>query len=252
MNRIDTSHSSEGQPFLAPLSLDHVQNAARDITALQAIALIGPDYDDAKAYIIWGVDQTTPGGLPTFTEGAILYGREIYYVSAHNIPTITVGQVPVMVLGISYPGGDPTLFATGASYSIHQIRKMSFVAATAGTGLADYANCLRMLRPPYQEIATGTPLGYTVAFDRNKWVAFTSPASASTNTISTSFTNARPGCVVWLHIVASTSGRVLDFGGAPVITGSTLLTSPSAGHWRVRLTCEEATHAVVEVFFTLV
>jgi hypothetical protein len=211
MNRIDTSHASEGQPFLAPLSLDLVQDAARDITALQAIALVGPDYDDNKAYIVWGVDQTLPGGLPTFTEGCILYGRELYYVAPHNIPSITVFEVPVLAQSITYPAGDPTLFASGANYSIHEIRRMVFVAGATGSGISDYDACLRVLRPvSHTNVPHPSSInGQTVDFTRNESKHFTLTSAATTITIDV--TNARPGCEV---ILASDIGG----GGAGTYT----------------------------------
>lgn len=239
-NRILTTFAADGQPFIAPLSLDHIQDNVQDIDARLAIQAIGPDYDVNKAYILWGVDQTTPGGIPTFTEGAILWNSEVFNVPSHTIPSITVFEVPIMAISLAYPAADPILFASGASHSVHQIRKIVFIAGATGTGLADYTDCLRVLRPP-ANINVPHPSsmnGQTVDFTQNVSKHFT--LTSSTTTITIDPTNARPGCEVVLvsDILAGGAGTYnLAFTGGTVtmLTPSTIVLAAGPARLIVRL-----------------
>jgi len=67
MNRILTTNAASGQPFLAPTSLDMLQDAYKNGIRELARAQIGSSYDPTVPYILWGLEE---GSSPVVSSGA--------------------------------------------------------------------------------------------------------------------------------------------------------------------------------------
>jgi hypothetical protein len=72
------------------------------------------------------------------TAGAIYYNGEIYLCDAFVDATISDDIVGTITT--TYATGDPVLFTDLASYNVHQIKKIVWSDATAGSGDIDYSD----------------------------------------------------------------------------------------------------------------
>jgi hypothetical protein len=139
MNRIDTSFAANGQPFLAPTSLDMLQDAYKDGIRELALAQIGSSYSTSVPYILWGCEE---GSSPIVSQGAIFFNGEVLFCAGRG--SAGVGTL-IASLGIAYPVSDPVTFEDGSTNNIHQIRTCNLTYGTSGTGtIGDFADFVRL------------------------------------------------------------------------------------------------------------
>jgi hypothetical protein len=216
-------------------------------------AVIGRLPDLSNLYILFGCVNTGTGLNYIISAGAIYYNGEVYLVDAITF-TATAGQVAVAnILTTQYNvNADPVTFTNGQSYNVHNIQKIVFSSAAAGSGIGDFSNLLQVPQVLVNDQQATLPASYTVNFKQDKAVFF---ASASVDsTITFDFTNAIPGTVVRLKWTFG-SGRTLTINqpsGCLVIRDSGNLGAvSSANNLLYILYCGKNTNGNHEVSYTL-
>jgi hypothetical protein len=136
MKKINTSNvtSTSRQPFLGR-SVTHLVESVKegDDSIVQGII-----QDTAKATILWGLTNSTPGGATyTLTAGGIYFGGEVYSVDAQTV-TVTGANRLVAKITTTYQGGDPVTMTDGTLKNVHEIRKIVFSDAASGSGDFDF------------------------------------------------------------------------------------------------------------------
>lgn len=138
MKKINTSNvtSTSRQPFLGR-SVTHLVESVKegDDSIVQGII-----QDTAKATILWGLTNSTPGGATyTLTAGGIYFGGEVYSVDAQTV-TVTGANRLVAKITTTYQGGDPVTMTDGTLKNVHEIRKIVFSDAASGSGDFDFGD----------------------------------------------------------------------------------------------------------------
>ena len=198
MRTLTTSNiTSTAQMPVKSGTLDHIQLAYQEALTALANSVIGRMPDSANMYILYGCANSGTGLSYVISAGAIYYNGEVFLVDATTF-TATSGQVAVGNISISQYGtnADPVTFTNGASYNVHNIRKITFASGVSGSGILDFSNLLQVPLVLVNDQQATLPSSYTVNFKQNKATFF---ASATVNaTITFDFTNAVPGNVVRL------------------------------------------------------
>lgn len=145
MNRIitDDVDATKYQPLVAdsgtgsiPFLQDGVQEAIWNILLGSIGSYTANDLIISNGVVI---SITGGGNTVTWTKGAIGYNGEIYAVDA-GTATKTGGQTFVFQTVNTFDSGlDPIVFTdnSGGHY-VHQVRKITILAGTSGSGIADY------------------------------------------------------------------------------------------------------------------
>lgn len=136
MKKINTSNvtSVSRQPFLGR-SVSHVMDA---LTESFDSTIQGLIEDISLATILWGLGNATPAGATyTLSVGAIYFGGEIYEVDAQTV-TVTGSNRLVGTITTTYQSGDPVTMTDGSLQNVHEIRKIVFSNAAAGSGDFDF------------------------------------------------------------------------------------------------------------------
>jgi len=197
MKKLDLSSINSSNSFpLKEGTLDFLQLAYQEGLTAIANNLIGKA-DSTNGYILWGCVNTGSGLNYVIPAGGIFYNDEIYLVDATTF-TASSGNVAVANIGISQytSNADPVTFTDGISRNVHNVRKIIFSDGTSGSGIFDFTALKTTGVGLKNDVEATLPSSYTVTFEQNKAVFFTS-ATVST-TITFDFTSAVPGTVVRL------------------------------------------------------
>lgn len=143
MKKVVTSFivSNVAQPIKKG-TLDHLQSSWYECLEALAKTIIGEGYSTTKLYILYGCVNSTTAPVYTISAGAVFFNGEIYLVDAVTF-TATGSDVAVGTIAVTYltsASADPVVFTDGTSHNVHQIRKMVFAAAAAGSGDVNYSN----------------------------------------------------------------------------------------------------------------
>lgn len=128
-------------------TMQHLQDAYREIVEATIRARIGDSYDTTKAYLLYGLKRTGSGLVFNVTAGALFFNGEVYIVDAFSF-TAAGGQTAVGTITTTFfsdPIADPTRFTDGSDHDIHEIRKIVFSSAVAGSGDIDFVNLIQYL-----------------------------------------------------------------------------------------------------------
>lgn len=136
MKKIDTSNvtSTVRQPFLGR-SVTHLVESIKegDDSIIQGVI-----QDTSLATILWGLTNSTPGGATyTLSAGGIYFGGEVYQVDAQTV-TVTGANRLVGTITTTYQSGDPVTLSDISTANVHEIRKIVFSDAAAGSGSFDF------------------------------------------------------------------------------------------------------------------
>jgi hypothetical protein len=208
MNRIDTSFAASGQPFLAPTSLDMLQDAYKDGIRELALAQIGSSYSTSVPYILWGLE--VDNSVPLVSSGAIFFNGEV--LATGGIVGAGIGTL-IASLGIAYPVSDPVTFEDGSTNNIHQIRTCNLTYGTSGTGtIGDFNDFVRVntTSVSYSNIAANIGTR-TIEMERNKFITFNGVGSTAMVTLDA--TKAISGRVVEFGTATGIAGNIIDFTG---------------------------------------
>lgn len=147
MKKIETSAivGNAGLPIIKATHDQWNENSA-EITSSIIKGLLG-SYTTGDLIVLHGCVVTIasgaiPGtGTANNTAGAIYYNGEIYQVDANaSLLSTTNPQTLVWQIVTTYRAGDPVYWSDGVARNQHREDKMHLVAATAGSGLANYDN----------------------------------------------------------------------------------------------------------------
>lgn len=212
MNYIDTSFAASGQPFLAPTSLDMLQDAYKDAFSDISKSLIGESYDPTVPYILWGCETTGPAFVST---GAVFFNGEVFFVPQWN-PGVGPVFPNVLIAAVltSYSAVDPVTFEDGSIHNIHNIRMCNLGYGLSGTGdIGDFTDFVRVNTTSVDYSSVGANIGTrTIEMERNKFVEFNGVGGAAVVTVDAS--KAISGRVVEFRTVTGTTGHSIDFTGA--------------------------------------
>lgn len=143
MKKIKVSDIAGGAGFKVKKgTIVHLQEAYSELGEAIVRSRIGNGYSSSVAYLLYGLVNSTPGGLTyTLGAGSIFYNGEIFPVDAVTV-VCSGGEVPVAsIVTTNYTGltADPVEFTDGNTYDVHEIRKITFTNAATGSGLFDFS-----------------------------------------------------------------------------------------------------------------
>lgn len=198
MRKLDTQYITNtiSQPIKGG-TLVHLQVAYQE--ALDALArnIVGVSVDNTKLYVLFGCVNTGTYPAYNISGGAIFYNGEVFLVDAVAF-TATGSNVAVASIATTYnvTNADPVTFTDGVAHNVHQIRKIVFAAGASGSGLSDISGLLQTQLALVNDQQGAMPASYTVTFDQDRAVFFSSAPNSATITFD--FTAAVPGAVVRL------------------------------------------------------
>jgi len=132
MDRLISAPSASDPNVQQPLPIRSVlflQDSVKYALQHLATSLIGNSFDLTKVYILYGCVKTVGGGNDSFTQGAVYYFGEIFYVSAASFATGT----DYAYLLISNGSQDPIKMKYGTSDNVHNLRRV-IISGTAASG----------------------------------------------------------------------------------------------------------------------
>ncbi len=139
-------------------TLQFLQDAPKEVVAALVQGLIGPTYNAAAVYVLWGAVNSGAGSNYVVSAGAAFYNGEIFLIDAASF-TLTGAQVAILSIGVTQytTNADPVTFTDTTVHNIHNIRKIVVSAGAAGSTFANYlmASFVSFVIPP-QVVLTGT------------------------------------------------------------------------------------------------
>lgn len=149
MKKINTTPITTGSamPFKSG-SLEHLQSAYQETTIDTIQMLISQG--DSEAYpttlpprIMYGCRYLS--GIGAVSQGAIIYGNELYRTDGAVGIVLGLGQVVVGTITTTYftaTNADPVTFSDSTTNNVHEIKKITWAAGTSGSGDFDLDDCL--------------------------------------------------------------------------------------------------------------
>lgn len=162
MKKLITSDITDqiGMPLKAG-SLVHLQASYTEAIAEVVKAAIGGgnSYNPAVAYILSGIVNSAGNPVYNTSAGSIFFNGEVYLVDAASF-TLTPGQVAIFTLDLSFITGqdaDGVEFTDGVVRNVHLVRKAKLQAGAGGSGMANYADGVRIIaNQPLVNLTNGT------------------------------------------------------------------------------------------------
>lgn len=211
MNRILTTFAASGQPFLAPTSLDMLQDAYKNGIRELALAQIGSSYDATVPYILWGCESVSPTAV---SEGGIFFNGEVFYTAGWSSGSLPPSPL-VLIANIStnFAAVDPITYEDGSVHNTHSIRTCVFSYGTSGTGtIGDFTDFVRVNMTAFSRVNVAAAIASpTIALDRNKIITYNT--TSSTTTITLDDTKAISGREVYINCGVANSGDSIAFSG---------------------------------------
>lgn len=131
-------------------TLDHINAMASEGPVQLAISLIGADYDNTKAYILYGCeDSNASATVFDMSAGFVLWAGELYIVPAQSI-TVSAGQTIRFWPTPSYTtsaAADPVLFTDGSSHNIHLNNGGVWLSSATGSTATLLPNMINAYSP---------------------------------------------------------------------------------------------------------
>lgn len=171
MKKLDTSPIAPGVAFpVKGGTLLFLQLAYQEAFTALMQGNIGSSYDPTKGYILYGCANTGSGSNYVISAGAIFFNGEIFLCDGQSF-TITGGHVAEGVITVSQytADADGVKFTDGVTRNVHNIRKIVFGNALAGSGAFDFVN--------------GVNLAYRPVGAIGQTVLWTMPGSGSQDTL---------------------------------------------------------------------
>lgn len=131
-------------------TLDHINAMASEGPVQLAISLIGADYDNTKAYILYGCeDSNASATVFDMSAGLVLWAGELLYTPAQSI-TVSAGQTIRFYPTPSYTtsaAADPVTFTDGTTHNIHLNNGGVWVGAATGSTATLLPNMINAYNP---------------------------------------------------------------------------------------------------------
>lgn len=120
------------------LQLAHSNTANEILTAM-----VGPDFDALKMYVLWGCKNTGTYPAYNISSGAVWYLGEVYHFDGASF-SVTGSNVAVVKLSTTQytSDADPVTFTDASTHNVHNIRKVTIENAVSGSGLQDYVDVI--------------------------------------------------------------------------------------------------------------
>lgn len=229
MNIIKTSNiiePSQLQPFTG-YSLEFLQNATKEMLYSIVQTFIGNVTSSTTPYILWGCVKTNTGGTNySYTQGYIMFNKEIYYFPA--IPTISITDTDVCTI-ISTPDSvaDPLNFSNGVSFNVHDHWTLQLTNGISGSGSFNFNQCVSIQKPAKIRLkATNyTAQGNSGGNNPIPGITLTTPNDGVTRYYYINYkgvyeNNTAPGTAVGMkfEIFNSTTSTVLDYSHIGFVT----------------------------------
>jgi len=150
MKKLDTTPIATGISFIPKGgTLLFLQLAYQEAFNALMQGNIGSSYDVTKGYILYGCVNTGSGTTYTISAGAVFFNGEIYLVDAITFTISGSNVAEGTITTTQYTAdADPSVFTDGVSRNVHNIRKIVFGPALAGSGAFDYVNAVNLAYRP--------------------------------------------------------------------------------------------------------
>ena len=186
MKKINTSPitSTVGLPIKSG-TLNHLQEAYREIVESAVRSLIGNAYSTGSFYKLYGCENTGSGSNYIISAGAIFYNGEIYLVDAATF-TAAGGEVAVGTItttNILAANADPVTLTNSTTANVHEVRKIVFASGVAGSSDVNFSALVEYIQSEnYKDISAQVSVaaGLTVI---NKSVRRYSDGTVSVNIV---------------------------------------------------------------------
>ena len=186
MKKINTSPitSTVGLPIKSG-TLNHLQEAYREIVESAVRSLIGNAYSTGSFYKLYGCENTGSGSNYIISAGAIFYNGEIYLVDAATF-TAAGGEVAVGTItttNILAANADPVTLTNSTTANVHEVRKIVFASGVAGSSDVNFSALVGYIQSEnYKDISAQVSVaaGLTVI---NKSVRRYSDGTVSVNIV---------------------------------------------------------------------
>lgn len=154
MNIINTSlivDPAVQQP-LTGKSLTFLQDATKELLSSIVASLDPVAYLASSPIVLQGCEKTSLGGNNySYNAGFVFFGGEIYYLPVITSVSITVSdQVNIVITNDAT--ADPVTFSDGSVKNVHNVRNVTVVNGTLGTGTFNYADCVFINNPAWNTI----------------------------------------------------------------------------------------------------
>lgn len=141
---LDISNSIHGQPFGADAN-SWMQQAYFEQSAAAVIAWIGPNYDPATVYILYGCELTSGGGITSVAAGWVFSNGVFYEMNAASYADPSGGDVNIVNAYVVNGDGMGTLFADGFIANAQIDTGMKCAAGPSGSGtIGNYVDLQRL------------------------------------------------------------------------------------------------------------
>ena len=144
MNIINTTYIIEPgqlQPFTG-YSLDFIQKSSLEMLYAVAQTFVGNITSSTTPYVLWGCVKTNTGGTNySYTQGYIMFNKEIYYFP--GITSINITDTDVCTITITSDTiADPLYFTNGLPHNVHDHRTIQLTNGLSGSGTFNFSNCV--------------------------------------------------------------------------------------------------------------
>jgi hypothetical protein len=150
MKILDSSPIAPGIAFIPKGgTLAFLQFAYQEVIAEMMTSKIGSSYDATKGYILNGCINSGSGVNYNISAGSIFFNGEIFLVD-NDVFTISGSNVAVGAIAITQyvADADPSTFTDAVQRNVHNIRKIVFAPALAGSGAANFADLINLAYRP--------------------------------------------------------------------------------------------------------
>lgn len=140
-------------------SLQFLQDAYTEGLAATIIALIGPGYNPATVYLLFGA--TNSGTYPAYSiiSGCAFFNGEIFYVDAAAFTATGTNVAVFQIATAQYTtNADPVTLTDSTIHNIHDIRKIQIVQGASLSTIADFSQAYRLnfAIPPQLNLTAAT------------------------------------------------------------------------------------------------
>ncbi|MCW3128206.1 MAG: hypothetical protein JWO03_3864 [Bacteroidetes bacterium] len=133
-------------------TLRFLQDAHTETAADILKTLIGPSYNSAFPYVLYGVVNSGSGFNYNISAGAIFYGGSVYESDASSF-TASASNPAIMIFNITNytSDADPVTFTDFSTHNVHFIHRYRGQAGGSGLGVHLFSNLVRLPLSVYTE-----------------------------------------------------------------------------------------------------
>ena len=246
--------SSVGMPIKSG-TLQFLQDSYTEVLNALVTGYMGSNYDNSKAYIIYGVNITSGGSGYDFTAGAVYYQGEVFLVDAQHVGVLSIGQVLISNITTTQytTNADPVTFTDSNTYNVHNVRKITFAKGSTGTGSApDWLSYLQLPVRGFAQISdTASGGNYNVVVDRSKYIQLSGVLGAGASTVTIPYSTTMPiGAEIYINCGNLTGGDsitlVNNTSGHGILVSNATITGAATAVWiKIRVVANDTVIAEI-------